>query len=313
MKIAFYAYGFDVRGTCNAIYYYAHYNEIILGNESVIVTQSSSPKELIAFDMFDKRFQILYYDENIDDVLDGCDILYCIKHGNLSVNSTMSHKIKTVIHCVFDMSEPHGDVFAGVSKTLANKFGKDTFVPHMIGLEPSVSGDNLREILCIPKEAIVFGRYGGMDTFDLVFARNAISRAVRNNENLWFLFINTPVFDCHPRIIYTDPIIENEDKNRFICTCDAHLECGSLGHTFGIAMGEFSVNNKPIICYNQHMWNTAHLDILKEKGIYFSDEGTLYDILTMFDPEIYRNRDNNQYREYNPNDVMQIFKNIFID
>jgi hypothetical protein len=313
MKIAFYTPAIDIRGSCNALYYYAHYNETILGNTSVIVTSFDSSKELIALNMFSNRFKILYYDKNIDDVLDDYDILYCIKHGLLRVDSTVSHKIKTVVHCVFDMTEKHGDVFAGVSKTLASKFGYNKFVPHMIGLEPSLFQDNLRELLCIPNNAVVFGRYGGLDTFDLSFARTAISRAVRANSNLWFLFINTPLFDTHPQIIHLNPIIENNDKNKFICTCDAHLECGSLGHTFGIAMGEFSVNNKPIICYDGPMWNTAHLDILGVNGIYFRDENSLYTILTTFDPLSYKNLDNNHYKNYNPNNIMDIFKKVFID
>ena len=37
MKIAFHTPSITVRGTENAVFYYALYNEIILGNKSVII------------------------------------------------------------------------------------------------------------------------------------------------------------------------------------------------------------------------------------------------------------------------------------
>ena len=86
------------------------------------------------------------------------------------------------------MTQPHGDVFAGVSETLAKKFGKTLFVPHMIGLEPSKTKENLREKLGIPENATVFGRHGGQDTFNLEIARNAIRRIVRDKPNIYFVF-----------------------------------------------------------------------------------------------------------------------------
>ena len=50
-------------------------------------------------------------------------------------------------------------------------------------------------------------------------------------------------------------------------------------------MGEFSVNNKPIIVYKGHVWNTAHYEILSDKAIYFEDASQLRDILTSFSPD----------------------------
>ena len=38
MKVAFHTPALDVRGTCTAIYDYAHYNEILLVNSSIIIT-----------------------------------------------------------------------------------------------------------------------------------------------------------------------------------------------------------------------------------------------------------------------------------
>ena len=154
VKILFHTTQIDVRGTCNALYYYAHYNEKILNNESYILTQINNPKtDTIAFVKFNNRFKIHFYNANnkeeVQDIIDrnGFDILYNIKYGKN--DGFLFKNIKNVVHYVFDATEPHGDVFAGVSETLSNKFGKSLYVPHMIGLEPSKTGDNLRKSLKI--------------------------------------------------------------------------------------------------------------------------------------------------------------------
>ena len=318
VKILFHTTQIDVRGTCNALYYYAHYNEKILNNESYILTRINNPKtDTIAFVKFNNRFKIHFYDEHnkqeIQDIIDrnGYDILYDIKYGKN--DGFLFKNIKNVVHYVFDATEPHGDVFAGVSETLANKFGKSLYVPHMIGLEPSKTGDNLRTSLKIPENAIVFGRYGGMDTFNLEEVYRAIRKVVREFDNIYFVFINTPQFDNHNQVKFLDKIINDDDKNKFIQTCDAHLECSNLGHTFGLSIGEFSVNNKPIIAYNGYVWNRCHLDILGDKGIYFKTEDELYSILTTFDKKKYAQTDLNCYKEFSPDKVMKKFKEVFID
>jgi len=287
----------------------------LLGNKSVIIAPKNSlnDNDELALIKFSKRFEILFYEdmEDMERHISDCDILYCIKYG--TYDGIKSDNIKTVIHCVFDQTEPHGDVYAAVSKTLANKFGKELFVPHMIGLEPSISKNNLRQYLGIPEDAIVFGRHGGQDTFNLEFSKSVIRIIVREFPNIYFVFVNTPEFDKHPQIFFLSKIAEDEEKNRFISTCDAHLECGSLGHTFGLSMGEFSVNNKPIIAYSGPIWNRAHIDILKDRALYYKDDNEFYSILTTFNPKEWENRDNNCYKEYSPEKVMKIFKEVFID
>ena len=315
IKIAFHTPKICIRGTSVALYDYAYYNEILLGNRSVIIVPKSSllDNDDLAFRKFSKRFQILFYEdkEDMERLISDCDIFYCIKYG--TYDGIKSDNIKTVVHCVFDQTEPHGDVYAAVSKTLANKFGKELFVPHMIGLAPSESGDNMRERLGIPEDAIVFGRHGGQDTFDLYFSRTVIKRIVREYPKIYFVFVNTPEFDHHPHIFFLPKIVDEKEKNRFISTCDAHLECNSLGHTFGLSMAEFSINNKPIIAYNGPVWNTAHFDILKDKALYYKDENEFYNILRTFNPKEWESKDNNCYREYSPEKVMKIFKEVFID
>ena len=111
------------------------------------------------------------------------------------------------------------------------------------------------------------------------------------------------------------PIFLNQfyhKKVAFINTCDAHLECSNLGHTFGLSIGEFSVNNKPIICYDGNIWNRCHLDILGDKAILFKTEEEFYNIVNNFDKKEYENKDLNCYKEYIPEKVMKKFEEVFI-
>jgi hypothetical protein len=330
MRIAFYTHTIDIRGTCVAIYDYANYNEKLLNNESVIISNKSSMHDFIALKKFYNRFNVRLCNTNdeICDILHNCDVLYIIKYGKKDeqyeyirdnvykydkYDNDKHSKLRIVIHCVFDMTDKHGDVYAGVSKTLSNKFNSDVFVPHMISLKRSLTNENLLKTLNIPEHALVFGRYGGYDTFDLEIGRRVISNIVSTHTDIYFLFINTPRFCINKNIIYLESITDDDEKNRFICSCDAYLEFGTLGHTFGIAMGEFSINNKPIISYRGDVWNTSHYDILKDKAIYFSTEDELYHILTTFDKAYYQSIDNNCYNDFSPYNVMNIFSKVFLE
>lgn len=316
MKIAFHTSHLCIRGTTVALYDYANHNEKVLGNTSIILIPKKGvvQSEILSLIRMIGRFQLFLYDDTTDDLdrvlaNQKCDLLYCIKYGKN--DGVFSRKIKTVIHCVFDMSEPHGDVYAGVSESVSRKVGSNLFVPHMVALTDSIRPRvNLREKLGIPKNAVVFGRYGGEDTFNLPFCNRVINKLGNDKKsNIYFLFINTPQIGdgCHIR--HLPKISSEREKAEFITACDAHLECGSLGHSWGLAIGEFSVFNKPIIAYNGDLWNTAHIEILADNGIYFRTEEEFEKILVNFRPYLARN----MYEEFSPKKVMQRFKKVFID
>jgi|UniRef100_A0A6C0CXP5 hypothetical protein len=316
LKIAFHTPQIDIRGSCTAIFDYAYYNEKILGNNSIIVLPYSSIDEskndLIAIRKFQKYFYVYFYKNysELDSILSNCNIFYQIHYGKRE-NSYLS-RLKNVIHCVFDLSEPHGDVYASVSDVLGNKFGINLYVPHMVGLPPSETGENLRNELGISESATVFGYHGGSDAFNIDFVKDIIKKVIRENKDLYFIFVNTPRFDHHSNIFFLEKLTINEDKNKFICSCDAMIHAQKLGETFGLSIAEFSVNNKPIITYGGWTWNTNHKNILGDKAIYYT-ENNLYDILTNFDKNIYINTDLNCYKEFSPDNVMKKFKEVFID
>jgi hypothetical protein len=123
--------------------------------------------------------------------------------------------------------------------------GSLPFVPHMINL-PDMEND-LREELNIPKDAIVFGRTGGQDTWSLPFVTQAIYDILSIKNNIYFLFQNTVLPFSHDKIIHLPTSDDPFYKVKFINTCDAILHARYEGESFGIACGEFSSKNKQII------------------------------------------------------------------
>ncbi len=313
MRIAFLTSHLTFRGSCVCLLDYAKYNEDILGNESLVVSPKSSiGNDNIAFRWISNRFPIHFYDSltELEKFLikENYQLVYVIKHGQH--DGITFDTITFVVHCVFDMSTPHGSICAGVSETLARKFGSTIFVPHMISMTNHSTLTDLRVSLNIPTDALVFGRYGGMDTFNISFAQSVISSLVRSHPNIYFLLMNTPQWDTHSHIIHIPPITNVEFKKRFIKSCDAMLVPESLGHTFGLSIAEFQLFHKPIICFlDDKLWNRAHIDILGDQGIYFSTAKELTNCILNFKKGTLSR---NSYSDYSPRRVMHKFKQIFI-
>lgn len=321
MKIAFLSNHLSLRGTEVAMYDYAHFNETLLNNKSIIITR---PYEFVkcsidatpeSYKKFSDRFEIFYYShiDDIDSILESqkCDILYVIKGGENE--GLMSKKIKTIIHCVFNMSRPHGDLYLSVSPYISKKFNnKFECLPHMINL-PNIS-DNLREKLNIPSDAIVFGRHGGFTTFDVKFVHRTIEKIVDNHLNIYFIFMHTNNF-CKDKkkrhnLIFLESSTDVTYKTKFINTCDAFIHARMHGETFGLVCGEFAMKNKYIITYT-NVLDKAHLDIMKDNCLKYSSENELYEILTNFKiMSLKIDVLQNGYKLFTPEYVIDIFNNF---
>jgi hypothetical protein len=90
------------------------------------------------------------------------------------------------------------------------------------------------------------------------------------------------------------------------------IHAQSLGETFGLSIGEFSVNNKPIVTYGGKVWNDHYKNILKDQALYYHNEEECYKLLTTFNPKNWGGKDNNCYRNYSPEKVMKKFKEVFL-
>ena len=312
IKIAFWDNYLSVRGTTVALYDYAYYNKYILKNESIILYNSTYVgTNQAVVDKFKKEFPVFSVDnfDKVDNILknENCDIFYIIKGGENE--NQYSRVIKTVVHCVFNCYQPHGNVYASIAPWVKGNNGKYPFVPHIMSLPDH--NLNMREKLNISEDAIVYGRHGGYEQFDIAFVHTIVDNVAKNNPNLSCLFVNTkPFCDKLSNIIHLDPIVDLNEKVNFINTCDAMLWARSEGETFGCAIGEFSIKNKPIIATK--VGDIAHIEILKDKAFWYT-ENNLENILMNFNKNENSKKDWNAYKEYTPEKVIQQFKKVFID
>ena len=101
---------------------------------------------------------------------------------------------------------------------------------------------------------------------------------------------------------------ENE-KVEFINTCDAMIHSRERGETFGLTIAEFSTFEKPIITYSNSP-EKNHINILGDKGFYYTNYNELYEILLNINPSV---KGYNCYTEFTPEKVMNKFKKVFLD
>lgn len=306
-----------LRGTEIAMYDYADFNETILNNKSIIITRKYNivkhgrDASLETYIKFKKRFQVEYYtsQQDIDAIVERYKIthLYIIKGG---VNDGLvSTKCINLIHCVFNTSQSHGQIYSAISNDVNRLFNTNyPVVPHMIrNFETDL---DLRQELKIPSDAIVFGRYGGLETFDIEFVHQAIKKVLETRSDIYFIFMNTYEFTVHPQIIYLNGTTSMEYKRKFINTSDALLHARKDGESFGITCGEFAIEFKPVITWNGSR-ERNHINILGSQAVLYSDYESVYKILNEFKKDKY-NMENNGYLEYNPQNIMKIFNQVYL-
>jgi hypothetical protein len=325
MNCAFFVRHFTERGTEVAIYDYAKYNEDILHNKSYIICFNEKkqreigfPIERFSYDKFKNRFEII-------EICDIGEMDYIIQQYNLYFFYTLTHggkndiyffenkslwgKCKTIKHCVFSTSFPESDFYISISEFL-NETNNTNFpvIPHIVDLPDC--NDNLRDLLQIPQNAIVVGRYGGFTEFNIYITHQTIIDFLNlpTSSNVWFLFMNTYEFYKHPRIIYLDKTVDLIYKTKFINTCDAMIHARIEGETFGLSIAEFSSKNKPIItCPSGDL---EHVKILGDKALLYRSKNELLNIFNTIETIIKNKDDWNAYRKYTPENVMRLFNKL---
>lgn len=310
-KLAFHAGHLNERGTDVALWDYAEFNQTLLGNRSLIVSPLNADNS--AYERFAERFEVYLYPDqaSLESYLaqQKVNFFYSIVSGE--TEWLPQGDFKTGVHAVFNAYTPFGDVYAAISDWVVDhrSHGKVPVVPHMVHL-PAESG-NLRQTLGIPPEAIVFGRHGGFETFDLPFVQDVIGNLIYQRPDIWFLFLNTRPFHNHPRIVHlpksTDPVY----KTRFINTCDAMLHARAAGESFGLAVGEFSLRNKPVFTWlGGH--DKHHLRVLLGKGgFFYAHAEDLWQQLSDFRPSPDSDWDCFS-RRFDPESVMRQFQAVFL-
>ena len=310
--VAFLSNKLTLRGTEIAIYDYADYNEKILGNKSIIITRDYEKiknewdVDIQAYNKFKNRFDVFYYSsqQDIDQIVTNNKVTHIFIEKAGCFDGLFSNNCKNIIHCVFDVSQPHGQVYTPIGQTINQLQGKNYPVtPYMVTLPEC--DENLRAELNIPENAIVFGRYGGKESFDIKFVYDIIKNIVNLRDDVYFLFMNTSPFYSHPQIIYLNYTIDLLQKVKFINTCDAMIHARHVGETFGLSVAEFSCKNKPVITCSHG--DAEHLLMLGDNALIYNSKKELMDIFDQFTTILKSKNNWTAYTHCSPSNVMNLF------
>jgi|SRR5579872_4097889 len=313
-KLAFVLYELSFRGMEVSTFDYAHFNETILGNESIIINFDVATDNEVRT-KFVNRFGSNFFDCSSIDELDyilsreGVDILYIQKPGYR--DGILSTVCKNAVHAVFPGKlEPHGDAFAFISGWFLDAFPQFNYpaVPYMVRV--TETREHLRTALGIPETALVFGRHGGDGSFNVPCAQEAIKKVAKARPDIYFLFLNTKEFCFLPNVIFLPKTTDMLYKAKFINTCDAMIHARWRGETFGLACAEFSIKNKPVITWTGPN-ERAHIKMLGAKALYYTTQEDLEHILMTFKREPQKNWDAYSHL-YTPEKVMEQFDAVFI-
>jgi hypothetical protein len=292
MRVLFHTNTLNYRGTTTAVVDYARYNQEILGNESIISYDNTFEyipdlgTETEVLNNLKKKFTIVPATaSNIDVVVsrEKVDVGYFLRSGE---RDFLPQNCKTAVHAVFQHCAPHGDSYAYVSEWLSLKMtgGMLPFVPHIVDLPKPNSC--LRKRLNISDDQIVIGRIGGRYTFDLSLAQEVVvSLATKYNNKIVFLFVGTePWIVPHHNIIFLPPISNLQEKSDFINTCDGMLHGRVRGESFGLAIAEGLIHNKPVFAWaggqdKNHISMLKNSDLLYENA--FELESKILNVKTM--------------------------------
>ena len=247
MIIAFYIDEMNFRGVANSTYQYALKNIEILKNNSIIFynkQNKSNKKEVI--EKFKKKFKVYGIDKFSEKTSKKRfkNKISFKKSGN-KMNGFQNKNFGSLSFKV----KRNTWIQVAISEWLSAKYSncKIPFIPLIV--ESENSNFNLKKKLRINEKNLIFGCHGGESSFDMSFAQMAISNIVKKRKDITFIFLNIDKFCNHPQIKFLKGTSNEKMKREFINTCDAMIYGRSLGESFGLACGEFILQNKPIISY----------------------------------------------------------------
>jgi glycosyltransferase involved in cell wall biosynthesis len=239
------------------------------------------------------------------------DYLYMIKAGDS--DGYVLDSVPTLVHAVFCVNQPHGHKYFYVSDWLAKNQGyspETHSIPHICEQLPYPKCD-FRQKHNIPSDVTVFGCYGGYYEFNISWVKDAIKNTVQNRSDIFFIYMNIEKFIDHPNVIFLEGTSNLEEKSSFVHACDAMIHARSGGETFGLAVSEFALSNKPIVTF-ELSGERSHIEILGDKGIYYKNYQEVYDIINNL--ENYKKYYNyyEPYLKFNPIDIMNKFEKLLL-
>ena len=311
--------------------------------------------ELVAERRRENRHDMLtYYCEDLTRhcLTIGCDAVYMQKGGGVKhpprYPEAFTASIPTIVHAVFNWN-PHGSVYGAISESIKaySRRYQGYIVPYVV-TPPSnapARGKSHRVRFNIPASALVVCRHGGNTTFSIPYARKSVWLALNryNASELHFLFLGTQsmsfflqkLVDKHcstptvgsssiPPVAclrfssqahFLDTTVDDEDREVYFQTCDVMLHAREDGETFGLAVAEFSVRNKPVLTQRPvKRYSDAHVRVLGDQGLYYTNEGDILQHLdSLIKHGVPKDRNYTAFRQFYPELTMKIFKERFLD
>jgi glycosyltransferase involved in cell wall biosynthesis len=318
MKVLFQTDTLNYRGSTVAVSDYARYNQEILGNESIICYDGSrdyyidggtEPEVLVNLQ---KEFQIVAYDQ-VSDLQELVDTEHVeLAYFSRCERGWVPDNCRAVAHSVFQVYEPHADVYAYISEWLASEMNQRhndslPFVPHIVTLPEAT--DNLKDELGIKSGQTVIGRIGGLRTFDLPFVKQAIVDVLDQRDDYVFVFAGTQPWIDHPRVRYITEFHDVQRKANFFNTCDATIHARSNGESFGLAVAEALFMGKPVLTW-EGGGDQNHTFMLQGSETIYNQNNIRDKLLNVRDyigAEDWRQR----VAQFAPEQVMKKFKEVF--
>ena len=280
----------------------------------------------------------------------GCGAVYIQKGGLMNhpprYPDSFSGSIPTIVHAVFNW-EPHGTVYGAISDSMRGYSRKyqGNIVPYIVTPPPTFKVQSFRARFEIRETALVVCRHGGESTFDISYARKALRMAIQkfNQSQIHFVFLGTTSFkkwlvdscskDESEKVIQTSnqrqaclsavnsqvhfipTTVDERVRESYFATCDVMLHARADGETFGLAVAEFSVRNKPVLTNRPRgaRQSPAHLRALGDQALLYSSEGDIMSWLEKFIHSGLPKGNFTAFRRYYPEQVMKIFKTTFFD
>jgi len=315
MKIAFHSRLLTERGSEGAMLDYARLNISVLGNESLICLPDDpvfAGNPLL--ERWRREFQVVLYRNQYElgRILQkqGVGAVYLTKPGPW--DGFLVPGVRNCVHAQFLCDEFHGDAYAYLSRWMSKVMtgAEDSFVPFYV---PRLKTDHhLRAKLGIPREAKVFGRHGGWDTFNIPFVRKVVRQHAHHHPEDHFVFLNTEAIrgtEKMTNVHYLPATVDSSEKAAFLATCDAMLHARWHGETFGLAVGEFAVLGKPVITFGGSR-ERAHLEMLGDRARPYWRQQELEEILSSFTPGLVCGTEYERYAD--AGNVMGMFQEGFL-
>ena len=124
--------------------------------------------------------------------------------------------------------------------------------------------------------------------------------------------MNFALFAQHERLLFLPGNSDMNYKMRFINTADGMIHARGIGESFGLACGEFSIKNKPVMTYAMSP-QRSHIEILGDKALLYKGRNDLEKLLLQFDRQWQHQKNWDAYsKDFSPQVIMPKFDQAFI-